>query len=119
MEQTKDMRPTTTSTPPVRKARAARAAPLVRKAREARLEARVTDAQKAVLQKAAVLSGRNLSEFVVAAAHEAAVRLLREHETIRLSREGQIAFVSALLAPGKPNARLKKAAAAYRTQLGL
>ena len=37
-------------------------------ARDARLEARVSAAQKNLLQQAAALSGRTLSEFVVASA---------------------------------------------------
>ena len=89
------------------------------KARGARLEARISVAQKTVLQQAAALSGRTLSEFVVASAQEAASRVIQEHETIRLSRTEQIAFVSALLNPPQPNARLRKAAAAYRKQMGL
>lgn len=89
------------------------------KTRAARLEARMTTDQKALLQHAAALSGRTLSEFVLASAQEAASRVIREHETIRLSRAEQIAFVTALLKPRAPNARLRKAAAKYRQQMGL
>jgi len=89
------------------------------KSRDARLEARISVEQKAVLQQAAALSGRTLSEFVVASAQEAATRVIQEHETIRLSRAEQIAFVTALLDPPAPNARLCQAAATYRQQMGL
>ena len=89
------------------------------KSRGARLEARISVEQKALLQQAAALSGRTLSEFVVASAQEAASRVIQEHETIRLSRTEQMAFVGALLNPPRPNARLRKAAAAYRKQMGL
>lgn len=89
------------------------------KTRAARLEARMTTDQKALLQHAAALSGRTLSEFVLASAQEAAARVIREHETIRLSRTEQVAFVTALLKPRPPNARLRKAAAKYRQQMGL
>ena len=89
------------------------------KIRAARLEARMTTDQKALLQHAAALSGRTLSEFVLASAQEAAARVIQEHETIRLSRAEQIAFVTALLKPRAPNARLRKAAAKYRQQMGL
>jgi len=75
--------------------------------------------QKAVLQQAATLSGRTLSEFIVASAQEAASRVIQEHETIRLSRAEQMAFVTALLNPPAPNERLRQAAAAYRKQMGL
>ena len=89
------------------------------KSRSARLEARISVEQKTVLQRAATLSGRTLSEFVVASAQDAASRVIQEHETIRLSRVEQIAFVSALLKPPAANARLRRAAAAYREQMGL
>ena len=83
-----------------------------------RLEARVSAAQKSLLQQAAALSGRTLSEFVVASAQDAARRVIAEHESIRLSREEQLAFVQALLSPPEPNARLKRAAKAYRQRSG-
>jgi uncharacterized protein (DUF1778 family) len=89
------------------------------KTRAARLEARTTTDQKALLQRAAALSGRTLSEFVLASAQEAAAKVIQEHETIRLSRSEQIAFVTALLKPRAPNARLRKAAERYRKQMGL
>ena len=89
------------------------------KSRGARLEARISVEQKTVLQRAATLSGRTLSEFVVASAQDAASRVVQEHETVRLSRAEQIAFVSALLKPPAANARLRQAAAAYRKQMGL
>ena len=89
------------------------------KSRGSRLEARISGEQKAMLQQAAALSGRTLSEFVVASAQEAATRVIQEHETVRLNRSEQIAFVTALLDPTEPNARLRQAAAAYRQQMGL
>ena len=87
--------------------------------RGARLEARVSAAQKTLLQRAAALSGRTLSEFVVASAQEAAYKVIQDHTAIQLSRSEQIAFVTALLKPPKPSARLQHAAAAYRRQMGL
>jgi uncharacterized protein (DUF1778 family) len=87
--------------------------------RVARLEARMTTAQKALLQRAAALSGRTLSEFVLASAQEAAAKVIQEYEIIRLSRSEQVAFVTALLKPRVPSARLRKAAEKYRQQMGL
>lgn len=86
--------------------------------RGARLEARISSAQKSVLQRAAALSGRTLSEFVVASAHEAASKVIEDHELIRLSRAEQTAFVKSLLAPPAPGSALRKAAAAYKKGLG-
>ena len=82
--------------------------------REARLEVRVSAAQKSLLQRAAALSGRTLSEFVVTSAQDAARRVIAEHASISLSREEQLAFVQALLQPPEPNARLERAAKTYR-----
>lgn len=89
------------------------------KLRAERLEARISGEKKAVLQHAAELSGRTLSEFVVESAQAAAMRVIQEHENIRLSQAEQIAFVTALLNPAAPNNRLRKAAANYRQQLGV
>jgi uncharacterized protein (DUF1778 family) len=86
----------------------------VESGRGARLEARVSSTQKSLLQRAAALSGRTLSEFVVASAQEAATKVLQHHDTIRLSRAEQTVFVKALLNPPAPSARLRKAAAAYK-----
>lgn len=89
------------------------------KVRGARLEARISPEQKAVLQHAAALSGRTLSEFVVVSAQEAASKIIQERETIRLSRAEQMAFVTALLDPPAPSDRLRRAAAKYRKQIRL
>lgn len=85
----------------------------------ARLEARISSEQKALFQQAALLTSRKLSEFVVASAQEAATRIIAEHETIRLSREEQIRFVSALLNPPEPPDRLRQAAQQYRSLSGV
>ena len=85
----------------------------------ARLEARISSEQKALFQQAALLTSRKLSEFVVASAQEAATRIIAEHETIRLSREEQIRFVSALLNPPEPPDRLRQAAQQYRGLAGV
>ncbi len=89
------------------------------KPRNARLEARVSSDQKDFFQRAATLTGRTLSELVIDSTQEAATKIVQEHEVIRLSREEQIAFVTALLAPPEPGPRLKKAVQGYRRKAGL
>lgn len=89
------------------------------KTRGARLEARISHEQKMLFQQAAMLSTRTLSEFVVASAQEAATRIIDAHESIRLSREDQIQFVSALLNPPEPSDRLRQAGAQYRAMTGI
>ncbi len=89
------------------------------KPRNARLEARVSSDQKDFFQRAATLTGRTLSELIIDSTQEAAAKIVQEHEVIRLSREEQIAFVSALLTPADSGVRLKKAVQSYRQKAGL
>ena len=86
--------------------------------RGARLEARISPTRKSVLQRTAALSGRTLSEFVVASAQEAASKVIENHELIRLSRAEQTAFVKTLLAPPAPGSALRKAVAIYKKRFG-
>ena len=86
--------------------------------RTARLEARVTDEQKSLLQRAAALTGRSLSDFIVTSAQEAAVRTIHDYELVRLTVDERTAFVTALLNPPAPSERLKKAAKTYKQKAG-
>lgn len=65
----------------------------------ARLEARVPTAIHALLQKAANLQGRSLSDFVVSAARQAAEEAIANLGAIQLSVADQERFAAALLAP--------------------
>jgi uncharacterized protein (DUF1778 family) len=82
--------------------------------RTARIEARIAPDALAIVRRAAEIQGRSVSDFVVAAAQEAAERTIERTEMIRLSVEGQRAFAQAILNPPKPSAGLKKAAKAHR-----
>jgi len=83
-------------------------------ARQERLEARLTSEQKELLQRAAALEGRTVTDFVVRSAQLAAEQTINRHEHAVLnSRESQ-AFVEALLNPPEPNQALRDAAAHYR-----
>lgn len=90
-----------------------------RNTRSARLEVRISHEQKTLLQQAALLSTRTLSEFVVASAQDAAQRIVDEHANVRLTREEELRFVNALLKPPAPSKRLSQAAAQYRATTGL
>jgi uncharacterized protein (DUF1778 family) len=50
---------------------------------------------------------------VIASVNEAAVRVIAQTQTIRLSARDSRAFAEALLNPGEPNARLKASARRY------
>lgn len=87
-------------------------------ARRERLEARVTAEQKHRLTQAAQLSGRSLTDFVVAAADDRAREIIRAHEVMTLSPGDSRAFVEALLSDAEPGDRLKTAARKYRQRSG-
>ena len=82
--------------------------------RSARLEARISPDALAIVRRAAELQGRSISDFVVAAAQEAAARTIEEMQIIRLSIEDQSAFADAILNPPAPTASLLRAAKAHR-----
>ena len=79
-----------------------------------RLEARISPEIKALIQKAADLEGRSLTDFVVATVQAAACKVIEQHQTLKLSFEDSEAFVDAILNPPKPNNALKSAASRYK-----
>jgi len=81
--------------------------------RTARLEARITPDALAVVRRAAELQGRSVSDFVVAAAQEAANRTIEATQIIRLSLEDQRAFAATMLNPPAPAPALIRAAEAH------
>ena len=83
-----------------------------------RLEARITADQKLLIQRAADLEGRSVTDFVIASVQEAARRAVEAHETIVLDAAESRAFVDALLDPPSVNARLKETVRRYRTTTG-
>jgi uncharacterized protein (DUF1778 family) len=82
--------------------------------RTARLEARITPDALAVVKRAAEIQGRSVSDFVVAAAQEAAHRTIEETEIIRLSVEDQRAFAEAILNPPPLPPAMERAIERYR-----
>ena len=81
--------------------------------RTARLEARITPDALAVVRRAAEIQGRSISDFVVAAAREAAQRTIEETHLLRLSLEDQRRFVELLLDPPAPAPALERAKSAH------
>lgn len=86
--------------------------------RTARFEARVTPEVLAVLKRAAELQGRSVSDFVVAAAQDAAHRAIEEAHVVRLSVDGQRRFAEALLDPPEPSPGLRRAVDRHRRLVG-
>lgn len=84
-----------------------------------RLVARVTDEQKALIQRAADVQGKSLSDFVVSTLQDAAARTITNHETIMLGVKASEAFVEAMMRPAPLPARLEAALLRYRQTTGL
>ncbi|MER9358347.1 DUF1778 domain-containing protein [Mesorhizobium sp. M0500] len=81
--------------------------------RTARLEARISPDMLDVVKRAAEIQGRSVSDFVVAAAQEAAQRTIENTTIMRISVEDQRAMMEAILNPPEPNEALRKAADAH------
>lgn len=82
--------------------------------RSERIEARITPDALAVVRRAAELQGRSLSDFIIAAAEDAARKTIEETHVIRLSVEDQQRFIDLLLNPPPPTAALKRAHAHHK-----
>ena len=83
-----------------------------------RVEVRISHEQKALLQHAAALEGRTLSDFLVASAQHAARESIREHQVISLSVGESRYFADVLLAPPQPSDYMRAAVARYRLLVG-
>jgi uncharacterized protein (DUF1778 family) len=80
-----------------------------RRLREERLGFRVDESTKALIERAALLERRKLTDFCMTALTDAARRTIAEHETIVLSDRDRSIFFDTLVDPPAPNDRLKRA----------
>ena len=87
----------------------------VARRRAERVEARVTREQKQLLERAAALQGRSLTDFVLTSAEAAAAKTISRHHLLQLTAEDQVVFVGALLHPPAPSKALRTAVARYRS----
>jgi uncharacterized protein (DUF1778 family) len=81
-----------------------------------RLEARVTREQKQLIERAAEIEGRSITDFVVASAQSAARQVIRDHEILKLTARDREVFVQALLNPPKPTSKLRQAVRRYKEE---
>ena len=70
------------------------------------------------MRRAAQIQGRSISDFVVAAAQDAANRTIEQAEVIRLSVEDQRKIVELILNPPDPSPALIRAFKRRRTLFG-
>lgn len=75
-------------------------------AKSARLNLRVREEQKALLEEAAALSGRSLTDFVLASAQSAADDLLADRTRFVLAADQWDAFAAALERPARELPRI-------------
>jgi len=83
-----------------------------------RLETRVTPDQKSLIERAAALQGRTVTDFVLTSVQDAARRAIEEHQRIDLSVRDSQAFVEALIKPQPVNDRLRDTVRRYRRATG-
>jgi len=81
--------------------------------RSARIQARIAPDALAVVKRPAELQGRSVSDFVVAAAQEAAHQTIEETNIIRPSIDDQQRFVDLLLDPPPLSSALERARKAH------
>ncbi|RUW43682.1 DUF1778 domain-containing protein [bacterium M00.F.Ca.ET.141.01.1.1] len=86
--------------------------------RSERLEARLTADQKNLIEHAAALQGRTVTDFVLTSIQEAARRAIEEHQRLDLSVRDSRAFVDALINPQPVNDRLRETVRHYRQATG-
>jgi uncharacterized protein (DUF1778 family) len=89
-----------------------------RRRRSERLEARVTAEQKTLIEEAAALQGRSVTDFVLTSVHDAARRAIADHREMTLSIKDSHAFVAALTKPMPVNTRLRETIRRYRRATG-
>lgn len=87
--------------------------------RSRRLEARVDPELYELARRAAELQFSSLTEFIVSALREKALRTLKDSAVLDLALEDQVLFANALAEPPAPNAALKRAFDHRKRLLGL
>lgn len=75
--------------------------------RQARMELKTTPDMKELLSQAAALDGLDLTSFVLGPAIEKARRVLSEHASISLTRQGQAALARVLQTAPQPTQALQ------------
>lgn len=84
-----------------------------RRLREERLGFRLDEPTKALIERAARLERRKLTDFCITALTEAARRTIADHETLVLSERDRAVFFDTLINPPAPNKRLERAIAEH------
>jgi len=86
--------------------------------RDDRLGFRLDEQTKALIERAAQLERRKLTEFCVSALADAARETIARHETLLLSERDREVFFDTLVNPPEPSGRLKRALADHKRRIG-
>lgn len=85
------------------------APPRDKRVRDERLAFRLDEETKHLIERAASLSRRKVSDFCLTALADVARRTIAEHETLALSARDREVFFDALVNPPAPSERLARA----------
>jgi uncharacterized protein (DUF1778 family) len=83
-----------------------------------RLDFRLNRQLKELIERAALLTGQNVSDFAVSVLAERARQVVQEHETTVLSDRDRDLFLAMLDRDAEPNEALKKAAKRFKQRNG-
>ena len=85
--------------------------------RAERLGFRIDGKTKELIERAANLQSRKLTDFCVSVLADTARRIISEHETILLSENDRQVFFDTLITPPKPNERLIRALEQHKLRI--
>ena len=91
--------------------------PTLAPGRVERLGFRIDEETKDLIERAAYLSQRKVSDFCVTALADDARRTIAEHEMLLLFDRDREAFFDALINPPKPSERLERALADHKRRV--
>jgi uncharacterized protein (DUF1778 family) len=86
--------------------------------RDDRLGFRLDEQTKGLIERAAQLERRKVSDYCLTAIADAARRTIAEHETLNLSERDRAAFFEAMTHPPEPSERLARALAEHSRRVG-
>jgi uncharacterized protein (DUF1778 family) len=86
--------------------------------RDDRLGFRLDEQTKGLIERAAQLERRKVSDYCLTAITDAARRTIAEHETLNLSERDRAAFFEAMIKPPASNKRLARAFAEHGRRVG-
>jgi uncharacterized protein (DUF1778 family) len=89
----------------------------VQRLRGERLGFRIDEQTKTLIERAARLERRKLTDFCMTALTDAARRTIAEHETLLLSDRDRAVFFDALVSPPAPSERLQRAFADHKRRV--